>query len=494
MAADFIATYSPASKDAEQITRLTVLKAQIEIIKPQYEQTVALLEGLVDRLTGGPMAYAAIAGGPIVPMVPRPKLAEPLATLTTAGRVIADAIHPDTADRIELFRTLADQERRRAEDGKKPINAPEKLLALAVTGWLKGKNGSETDPASAVECWKTRELALAYAREDIGNERRKMLDEYLASGTALPPDELAQVISLLPPAFPADLSQPLGEEAEIKDPDVSGIYKRVTGVSVDGADAGVPYCLRLPPEYHHGRSYPLMIALTHTTIPAEKFAALLSPYTDRNGYILATLDWTNQFDDGYDESGKDHPKVTAVLRDLLRRFQVDSDRVFLFGLGEGATFAFDMGASHPDLFAGVVAFGGTPKRELYMHYWANTQKLPYYVVTGENGGGSAERMRAVFEYWMPRGFPALLTMYKGRGVEWYTVELARMFEWMADKTRVRGTASLRLNERRFEPWQIVRPEDNRFYWVGTTDVKPGYTMTDRTDPQRLDAGVTDGGH
>ena len=478
----FLAGYVPKSQDPDETTRLTVLKAQIETIQPKYEQTRQLLEQLIDRVDGGAISAAhSLAGGTVViPLVPRPKLAEPLATLTTAARTILQELHPDSASRIELFRTLAEQEQQRAKLGRAPLNKPEVLLALAITGWLKGKNGAETDPESARKCWATRELALNYFREEIGNNRRMMLDAYLASGNALLPDELAQVISLLPPPSPQDLSQPLGEEASRDDALVPGVFRRTTGASLDAAGAGVDYFLRLPPEYHHGRSYPLLIALTHPTIAPEKLAGMLSEYSDRYGYIVAAPVWANQFSEGYDHSGKEHPQVKAVLQDLLRRFQIDPDKVFLFGFGEGATFAFDMGASHPDLFAGVVAMGGMPKAELYMHYWRNTQKLPYYVVTGENGGGSAELLRKVYERWMPRGFPALLTMYKGRGVEWYAMELPRAFDWMNRKSRVRGTASLRLHEPMFEPWQILRPGDNRFYWVGTTEVKPAHQFSDRT--------------
>lgn len=478
----FLAVYVPKSQDPDEMTRLTVLKAQIETVQPKYEQTHQLLKQLIDRVDGTAIAaaHSLAAGAMVMPLVPRPKLAEPLATLTFAARTILEELHPDSAGRIELFRTLAEQELQRENMGRAPLNKPEALLALAITGWLKGKNGAETDVASARKCWATREVALRYFREEIGNNRRMLLDNYLNSGNALPPDELAQVISLLPPPMPQDLSQPIGVEAPRQDALVPGIFRRTAVTSLDTAGAAVDYFLRLPPEYHHGRSYPLLIALTHPTIASEKLVGMLSEYTDRYGYIVAAPVWANQFSEGYDYSGKQHPTVQVVLQDLLRHFQVDPDKVFLFGFGEGATFAFDMGASHPDLFAGVVVFGGMPKAELYMHYWRNTQKLPYYVVTGENAGGSAELMRKVFENWMPRGFPALLTMYKGRGVEWYAMELPRAFDWMNRKSRVRGTASLRLHEPLFEPWQILRPGDNRFYWVGTTEVKPGHQFNDRT--------------
>jgi pimeloyl-ACP methyl ester carboxylesterase len=149
---------------------------------------------------------------------------------------------------------------------------------------------------------------------------------------------------------------------------------------------------------------------------------------------------------------------------------VDNDRVFLFGFGDGANFAMDVGASHPDLFAGVVAMGPNPKYYgMFMHYWRNTQKLPVYAVTGTINGGSLQSLRQIFENWMPKGFPAIMSVYRGRGMEWYSAELPPLFDWMGRKKRVTGTASLRLGQR-VEPWYMMRAEDNRFYWVGTDEI------------------------
>ena len=85
--------------------------------------------------------------------------------------------------------------------------------------------------------------------------------------------------------------------------------------------------------------------------------------------------------------GEDHDLVTEVLRDTIRHFTVDTDRVFLMGAGEGADMAMDVGASHPDLFAGVIAVGPNPKWQgLFVNYWRNAQRLPFYVVSGQLAG------------------------------------------------------------------------------------------------------------
>ncbi len=55
-----------------------------------------------------------------------------------------------------------------------------------------------------------------------------------------------------------------------------------------------------------------------------------------------------------------HAAVVNVLKDLRRRFNVDSDRMFLLGAGEGGAMALDVGLSHPDLFAGVIPVSAVP--------------------------------------------------------------------------------------------------------------------------------------
>ncbi len=212
---------------------------------------------------------------------------------------------------------------------------------------------------------------------------------------------------------------------------------------------GLPYLVKLPPEYHHGRAYPVLIVLSHPTINAEEMISSLAYESDRNGYILLAPEWANQFGKGWQWKGDDHVYVTEVLRDAVRHFCVDNDRVFLFGAADGANMAMDVGMSHPDLFAGVLAMGPIPKwKNMFSEYWGNAQKLPFYCVTGELAGDSASNLRQIFENWMPKGYPSLMVVYKGRGLEWYPSEVPVMFDWMSRKTRVNVKASARSGNRR----------------------------------------------
>jgi hypothetical protein len=341
-----------------------------------------------------------------------------------------------------------------------------------VSGWATGKNGATPNPDAAWGLWSARELVLAYQRAETMNERTAVLGRYKKSIT-LAPDVLAQMISLLPPADPENLLDRTGAQVPLGTVRESGVYKRTTPAVLGHAN-GIDYLVKLPPEYKHGRAYPVLIALTHPGVNPEEVLISLAAEADRNGYILVVPEWVNAFGKkGWEWRGEDHVYVTAALRDAVRHFTVDNDRVFLTGVADGANMAMDVGMSHPDLFAGVIPMGPIPKWQgLFIEYWANAQKLPFYVVSGEQSGAGLQNTKSIFEKWMPRGFPALWTIYLGRGVEWYAAEVPVIFDWMGRKKRANGTATLALGTYR-QSWQMLRDTDTRFYWLQADKIVPG---------------------
>src|SRR5262249_9826307 len=152
------------------------------------------------------------------------------------------------------------------------------------------------------------------------------------------------------------------------------------------------------------------------------------------GYVLVAPEWARGLSAAYGYSAAEHAAVLEVLRDLRRRFQVDSDRVFLFGHGEGGNMAYDVGLSHPDLFAGVVPMSAKPPFFASRFYWANAQYLGVYAIGGEHCE-SYKDTRELFEKWVTPGYPVVYTVYRGRGEEWYGAELPRALDWMDHKTR-----------------------------------------------------------
>src|SRR5581483_3116275 len=113
----------------------------------------------------------------------------------------------------------------------------------------------------------------------------------------------------------------------------------------------VTYTLLLPPEYHPGRAYPVLVALHNGGETGKAMIDRLGAEAGRYGFILAAPNWPVAASGTYLYTAEEHAAVLDTLRDLGERFNVDTDRVFLTGYGEGGNMAWDVGLSHPDLFA-----------------------------------------------------------------------------------------------------------------------------------------------
>lgn len=367
--------------------------------------------------------------------------------------------------RLEPFLSQAERAEATPAEGK-PSAGPRELLSLAVSGWLLGAASAETKSETAARLWRGRQAILAYQKAEDLPTRQQLLT-YLEREVRLSPEEAAQMIGFLPPPEPFD---------------------RVTTVPLIMKMGHRTYHLQLPPEYHPGRAYPVLIALHHAGEDGRAMIARWGPHAARHGYILAAPDWGAGLQLPYTYTSDDHSPVVETLRDLTRRFSVDSDRVFLTGYGEGGNMAYDVGLSHPDLFAGLVPIAGQPRFHVFK-YWPNAQYLPVYAVWGERMGAPEDSRpgdtrsdgnRAnydLFKEWVPYGYPALGLQYLGRGREWFTAELDDAFDWMGRKKRAHPLTQLGRDgggsATGGTEFRTMRAGDNQFYWLSTDEIIRG---------------------
>jgi hypothetical protein len=423
---------------------------------------------------------------------------DPRAWLREATAAITAELHADALPRLEAFLRLAQQAERDRQQGRTPEHGPDQLLALAVSGWLLGSGSAEANVATAERLWRARQFVLDYQKTHDDSARRQMLQP----GPGLPFDELAQLIRFLPPPEPLPSWSLVGAYLSAGSELAAGhgppalaacllpnFYHPLSTARWLTFEVNLPwqfrkgttYLVRPPPEYHPSRPCPVLFALHGAGEKPEDMLQRFGYLAALHGYLLVAPDWQRGVSGGYGYTADEHAAVLDVLRDLRRRFQVDSDRVFLAGWAEGGNMAYDVGLAHPDQFAGVLPLAARP-RYFARAYWRNAQYLPFYVVDGDSNGDSFKDNRLQFRDWVPRGYPALYVEYRGRGQEWFAAELPFLFDWMSRKKRVAAFPELGRSGTGGafgEEFCSMRPTDNRFYWLSADGLSNGYINDSR---------------
>jgi pimeloyl-ACP methyl ester carboxylesterase len=437
--------------------------------------------------------------------------------LTPALEMIQAELNSDTVSRLETFLSQAQQAQRDRAAGRTPAFGPEQLLALAVSGWLMGNAAAEPRVETALHLWHARQFLLEYQKTAALTDRTKLRDAYQKQAT-LAYDELARLVRYLPPpeplALPGAIRYPFVPPV-VPVPHITALSSLMMPYVPAVPDrfelqaslpwigrVGPSFQLQLPPEYHPGRNYPVLIALHEAGEKPEAMLQRWSALAAQHGYILVAPEWDRApaQSQGYQYTLEEHRAVLDVLRDLRQHLQVDSDRVFLTGWGEGGTMAFDVGLAHPDQFAGVIPIGGLPKYYA-TRYWANAQYLPFYAVVGEMNGDVYNANYKQFDGWLSHGYYSLLVAYHGRGAEWFAGELPQIFDWMNHKKRENPVPELGkvpgFNVQGNE-FQIMRPSDNHFYWLSGEGLNDRHinnsvrTWSNRVGAATLQARINNG--
>ncbi len=370
--------------------------------------------------------------------------------LGDAAKTIAEEVNVDTVHRLETFLNVARVYELALAQNRKPDHTPDQVVAFAVTGWCVGDLAAEGDVLVGDRFWDARTFVLQYQKTANEGARAKLLRNF-RQRNKIPVDVLARVVEAAPPPFPHDKLSPSIQELQVVEP---------------GGAAGPKYHVQLPPGYHHNRSYPVFVVLPEPGQAPESLMKVWAPLAQKNGYILVAPEWTMVGQTAYQYSEREQLVVIDTIRDLRRRFQVDSDRVFLFGCREAGQMAFDVGLAHPDMFAGVLPMSAYPR----FYAWAytyNAQYLPLYVVSGQLDLESSNQNHEKFKDWVRWGYPGLFVEYKGRGREFFTGEFADMMDWMNRKKRYfpkRQVGAYGFGGRGTE-FRSMRESDNSFYWL-----------------------------
>lgn len=332
-----------------------------------------------------------------------------------------------------------------------PNRPAEEKLALAYSGWVLGEAEAVDSLSLVVSLWQARFEMLRYLRSPDSVERAQILAD-LTSLEGIGPNAVLALIPNLPPIL-----------------STAGIRPGVaTEVIVDNKQSGVPnsapevrYSVLLPTEYTPDKTCPVIVAL-HAGERTRDWelrwwggTAKEPLQAQRHGYIVIAPDYL-EGESKYGYGPMSHYRVLMSLRDARKRFQIDSDRVFLSGHGSGGDAAFDIGCAHADVFAGVIPITGRVA-PLVRQIGTNGRNIPWYVVSGQLDRDVFESNVTTLDRWMKTRFDVVLTEYIGRGYESYYSEIHRLFSWME------------LHSRQKLPFKFnmltMRPNNNRFYWL-----------------------------
>lgn len=383
-------------------------------------------------------------------------------------------------DRMDAFLNLVDDD----------SLSPAEKLALAYSGWVLGSAEAVTDLEQAIRLWEARHLITEYLRTDNSLQRDRLLEQ-VKGVEGIGPATVARLIPRLPLPLETSGIRP-GTIAEIK-------------ADEPQAEAPVSYHALLPREYTPHHDYPLIVALhggggssqSGGIHPAEREVQWWGGnrrnpgQAQRHGFIVVAPHYAEEGQNDYNYAPRAHERVLRAIRDARKRFSVDSDRVFLGGHGTGGDAAFDIGMSHPDVFAGVMPIAGIS--DMYTKwYWQNAENLAWYVVGGELDRDWFDRNSREMSRMMRKGYDVLYTEYVGRGYESYYEEIHKLFDWMGNQQRTQYVDEIDA--------EILRPEDSRFYWVEvyglpqsvlTSEVLPG-SQPSSAHPMPLEASIKDG--
>ncbi len=362
------------------------------------------------------------------------------------------------------------------------LNADQRA-ALGFGGWLYGAGLGERNLSIVRSGYIARGMIQEYLAAPRRNDQLINELSKLESGT---PKFVARILANMPPPLPVDPAAEMTAEVQLSPDGEQTVTKPIPGrylieVPLGGELRGqsVRYLIQLPPEYNPYRKYPCVLALGSEEFAfdsqLEWWCALdrsqveLPCYGEaaRNGFIVVAPEWNDPKQPLYNYTENEQAKILAPLRDAMRRFNVDTDRVFLSGHFMGADAAWDIAMAHPDLWAGAIVIGGIAKKFI-IQYWPNARYVPTYFVNGQFDGANPMLLNG--QTWDnlldDKKIDTMITLYQGRGHDHFQEELPRIMDWMQVPT----------HRRDFSPSEFravtSRAGDRFFWWFETSEMYP----------------------
>ncbi len=357
------------------------------------------------------------------------------AQVNSVRMMIVSSLDAEGVSRLEPFLNLA---------GDDSLSAEQKT-ALALSGWIMGPALANTDLKNTLRQWDARSLILDYFRNTDPTQIASLIDS-IERSEGIGPSTLIPILENLPALIPTlSLKPNLNTPQQL----VLETFEGTTNI------APAEYRVLLPIEYSPHRAYPLIVQLRPPSIPSDKAITWWSDQAPRRGYIVIVPEYLEPNKEDYDYSPTALSKIERSTRDAMKRFHIDTDRVYLVGHGDGGDAAFDLGMSQPGLFAGVIPISGRCQHHCR---WTkdNDPNLSLYVISGEKDRQLLNLNADILNLMMKKDKDIIYAEYMGRGIDDFYEEIHQLFDWMELHRLERGVKEVEL--------EIVRPGLNRFHW------------------------------
>ena len=346
-----------------------------------------------------------------------------------------------------------------------PKNKDQQNVALAISGWLLGSNNATDNWAVAQSLYSVLDLVQEYLTSAEESRRTAILEE-LAKYESSDVSFLAPLLAnMLPPKHELVGDYSGREPIEF--------FVTLDGTKIDPEPKQYRCLAHLPTEYDPYHRYPMMLSLPgrakvenqlkHWCGEFNEGLGVRYGHASRNGTIVVAIDWRAPEQRRADYSVREHLIVMKALRESMRRFSVDSDRVFLQGHGIGADVAYDVGTAHPEHWAGIIGVSATGIRKYPLIYAENTgNRLPIYAVVGERHIGSMRGCKDAWNAWLTSKNRKACTVvqYLGRLDEQFREDVPEAFKWMrAQRRRYPDRSGFEFS------CKSIRPADNYFWFL-----------------------------
>jgi poly(3-hydroxybutyrate) depolymerase len=222
----------------------------------------------------------------------------------------------------------------------------------------------------------------------------------------------------------------------------------------DGDIGEMEYALYLPPEYRKAKNHALVVSLHERGKRGNDGREQL---TEGLGTVIASrvragkhFDFVALFPQSF--TGSWHPDsddgrlLMKLIANVKERYPIDPDRVYLTGLGDGATGVWGLARKYPDQWAAIVPIAGTPNPAD-----APTIKhIPCWCFHGSLD--STDIVHAMINSLRAAGGSAYYTEYPGRGHNIWLAPYSEpgFFEWLLAQRR-QADAPRKATMRDFRP-------------------------------------------